>query len=133
MTGRTRILIVDDEEDFCFFVKGNLEYGGQFVVTTTNTGQDGIRLARKQHPDLILLDILMPDMSGDEVASILLHEHSSTKDIPIIFLTAVATQREVGSGTMRNIGGKNVIAKPVEIEDLAECINTVMLKPAGRR
>ena len=132
MTGRTRILIVDDEEDFCFFVKGNLEYSGQFVVTTANTGQDGIRLARKQHPDLILLDILMPDMSGDEVASIL-HECSSTKDIPIIFLTAVATHREVGSGTMRNIGGKNVIAKPVETEDLAKCINTVIPKLAGRR
>ncbi len=69
MGDRKRILIVDDEEDFCFFVKGNLEHGGQFEVTTANRGEAGIRVARKELPDLILLDILMPDMKGDQVAA----------------------------------------------------------------
>lgn len=124
MGDRKRILIVDDEEDFCFFVKGNLEHGGQFEVTTANRGEAGIRVARKELPDLILLDILMPDMKGDQVAAAL-SEDPKTKNIPIIFLTAVATTREIEPGKMKRIGGQNFIAKPVEPEDLIECIKDI--------
>ena len=61
------ILIVDDEEDFCHFVKLNLEQTGNFDVLTAFNGADGISMAQRYQPDLILLDIIMPNMTGTQV------------------------------------------------------------------
>lgn len=116
------ILAVDDEESFTFFVKLNLQNDPRydFNVTTANSGEEGLRLARKIRPDLILLDIMMPDMSGTEVAEKLL-EDPRTKNIPIIFLTAVVQKDEVTEegGIM---GGREFIAKPVEKDELIDRI-----------
>ena len=57
------ILIIDDEEDFCHFIKLNLEQTGKFEVVTASNGPDGISLANRYQPDLILLDIIMPNMT----------------------------------------------------------------------
>ena len=110
------ILIVDDEEDFCFFVKLNLEQTGKFDVLTATSGAEGIKMAIKYQPDLILLDIIMPNMPGTQVAEELLN-HKATKDIPIIFVTAIVKRGEVGPRDDK-IGGRYFIFKPVKLDEL---------------
>ncbi len=125
MPDRARILLIDDEKDFCFFTGTNLEQTGDYEVMTTTRGREGIDLAREKRPDLILLDINMPEMSGPEVAEILFSD-PRTKEIPVIFLTAVITKEEVGSETVGRIGGRRFIAKPVDVESLSGCIKDVL-------
>jgi CheY-like chemotaxis protein len=113
---KIRILLIDDEEDFGFFMKLNLEKTGRFEVTTTTSGTKGLILASKERPDLILLDIIMPELSGGHVAEQLL-ENPETANIPVLFITAIASRTDVQSqrGT---IGGRSFIAKPVSSEEL---------------
>lgn len=120
-----KILLIDDEEDFCFFVKGNLEGTGNYKVLAVNRGREGIDLARRTRPDLILLDMIMPGMSGDEVA-LELGRDPVTQNIPIIFLTAIVTKDETGQDNFSQIGGRNFIAKPIHTQGLTRAIETVL-------
>jgi len=117
---KKKILIVDDEENFTKLVKLNLEKTGEYEVKVENKGPQGLVTAKEFKPDLILLDILMMDMDGGEVAYQLKNDEE-TKNIPIVFLTAVAMKEEVekSSGV---IGGHPFIAKPVTAEELIDCI-----------
>ncbi|MBZ0157352.1 MAG: response regulator [Alphaproteobacteria bacterium] len=124
MAEKTTILLIDDEEDFAYFVKLNLERTGRFSVETVSRGAEGARTARTIKPDLILLDLLMPDMDGTEVAE-QLRESPATRDIPIVFLTALAQKAEVEASD-GVIGGRNYIAKPVEPGELAQRIETLL-------
>ncbi len=110
------ILLVDDEDDFCHFVKLNLEQTGKFDVLTANNGPDGIAMAQRHQPDLILLDIIMPKMSGTQVAEALRND-KATKDIPIIFVTAIVKRGEVSAADYQ-FGGNYFIFKPVQLEEL---------------
>jgi CheY-like chemotaxis protein len=121
---KKKILLIDDEEDFCFFVKLNLEKTDNFEVLTTTSGSKGIIMASKEQPDLILLDIIMPEISGGQVAEQLL-ESPRTRDIPVLFITAIASRREVQSQE-GIIGGRQFIAKPVTPEELMLKINRVL-------
>lgn len=116
------ILAIDDEESFTFFVKLNLqtETRYDFKVTTANNGDAGLKLAKTTRPDLILLDIMMPDMCGTEVAEKLLLD-PRTKDIPIIFITAVVQKNEI-EDEVGLIGGREFIAKPVSKDELVSRI-----------
>jgi DNA-binding response OmpR family regulator len=125
MESKKKILLIDDEKDFCFFVKGNLESTGEFEVITTTSGKKGIKLACEEKPDLIFLDLNMPEMSGSEVAQNL-RDRSETKKIPLIFLTALITEDEMGTESMANIGGYNYIAKPVTTKELIAVIKKIL-------
>lgn len=126
MNNKRKVLIIDDEEDFCHFVKLNLERSGQFEVLVATKAMAGIGMAKKNLPDLILLDILMPDMDGSLVAETLLQE-PATKKIPILFLTALAQKNEVeSSGGI--IGGRTFLAKPITPDELVARINSVLEK-----
>jgi CheY-like chemotaxis protein len=117
---RTKILIVDDEENFTRLVKSNLERTGKYEVRIENKGVLGLIAAKEFSPDLILLDVMMPDMDGGDVCSQMENDRE-VKDIPIVFLTAIVSKEET-----RNydeiIGGRPFIAKPVDIEDLIDII-----------
>jgi len=82
-----KILIIDDEKDFCYFVKKNLEAISNYEIITANKGKKGIQIARKEKPDLILLDIMMPGIDGFEVLK-RLKANEKTQDISVIMLTA---------------------------------------------
>ena len=125
MESKKKILLVDDEEDFSFFVKGNLENTGEFDVLVTTSGKEGIKLAREKKPDLIFLDINMPEMSGDEVAQIL-SSRPETKEIPVVFLTALVTKDEVGDESMASLGKYNYIAKPITTKELVTVIKKIL-------
>lgn len=125
MTEKKKVLLIDDEKDLVFFLKANLENTGEYDVLVSTRGDKGIELAQREKPDIILLDILMPEMSGDEVAEILL-ENPVTASIPIIFLTAMVTKKEIGSDVLEKRGGRNFIAKPITTEELVAAIKKVL-------
>lgn len=81
------VLVVDDEPLLCRMVSAMLMRAGYETITATN-GQDALQQATRQPPDLVTLDVMMPDMSGIEVAR-QLRSVSRTADIPIIFVTAL--------------------------------------------
>ncbi len=115
-----RILVVDDEVALTRMVKMNLESAGDFVVRTVNRGSEAISAAREFKPEMIFLDVMMPDMSGDEVA-LELREDPVLAEIPMVFMTAIVTKSETGS-TGTNIGGNEFLAKPVKTEELLAVI-----------
>lgn len=132
MRSKKKVLLIDDESDFCFFVKNNLEQTEEFEVLTATNAVEGIKLARFEMPDLILLDIVMPKMEGSDVAAILLG-NPKTKHIPLIFLTAVVNKDEIGFETIKEIGGQYFIAKPVDTESLVSCIRMILKEKEGYR
>lgn len=126
MDRKIKVLLIDDEEDFCHFVKLNLERTGEFEVLVAAKAMAGIGMAKKNLPDVILLDILMPDMDGSQAAETLLQE-PATKKIPILFLTALAQKKEVeSSGGV--IGGRTFLAKPITADELVARIKSVLEK-----
>lgn len=87
-----KILIVDDEPDV-LEVLGKRLLGAGYQVIKAQSGQEAITKARNELPNLIVLDIIMPDMDGGHVANVL-KEDESTKDIPVVFLTCLYTKQE---------------------------------------
>jgi CheY-like chemotaxis protein len=114
------LLIVDDEPSFTRMVKRTLELTGRYRVRTENRGEAAIEAAREMHPDLILLDVMMPDVDGPEVAA-RLRDDPGLRHIPVVFLTAIVTKEET-SATGSEIAGNPFLAKPVGTEDLIACI-----------
>jgi len=124
MPDKKKIMIIDDEETLCHLVQLNLESTGRFEVIAATDPREGIRLVRMHHPDLILLDLMMPYMEGSEVAEHLM-EFEDTKDIPIVFLTALAEKNRV-SANMGTIAGREFIAKPVTTSELVKRIDAIL-------
>ena len=121
---KKRILVIDDEKEFTELVKLNLELTGKFEVRQENKGSHGFVTAKKFKPDLILLDILMPDLGGAEVAYQLKNDNE-TKDIPIVFLTAIITREETDQQSSI-VGGHPFIAKPVTTKQLIAAVNKIV-------
>jgi CheY-like chemotaxis protein len=124
---KTKVLVIDDEEDFCFFVRENLTALNRFDVVIANSGRRGLELARSESPDIILLDMVMPDMSGEQVWE-RLQETSLTGNIPVVFLTALATRAETGEKVYKKIGQHWFIAKPVRTKELARAIEQLLVE-----
>ena len=117
---KKKILIIDDEEEFSNFVKINLENVGKYEAKTQSNAALAINVIKQYKPDLIFLDILMPQISGTELYS-QIKEEEDIKNIPIIFLTAIADKKEVRE-TEGNLGGHTFIAKPVSTDELIKVI-----------
>ena len=120
---RSKILVIDDEEDFCEFVKWSLEKTGRFDVLVSTDGPSGITLAQTEAPELILLDIKMPQMNGAEVADHLLHS-DDTRDIPIAFITGLLQKKEVSKRRVY-IHGFPFITKPITKDELVKQVDSV--------
>ncbi|MDD4182667.1 MAG: response regulator [Candidatus Omnitrophica bacterium] len=84
---RKKVLIIDDEESFCKLVKMNLELDESFKVETATDGKKGLELAKRFKPDVIILDIMMPKMSGFEVLE-KIKKDPQTITIPVVMLSA---------------------------------------------
>jgi two-component system, sensor histidine kinase and response regulator len=123
MAERSKILVIDDEEDFCEFVKWSLEKTGRFDVLVSTDGPSGIALAQTEVPELILLDIKMPQMNGAEVADHLLHS-DDTRDIPIAFITGLLQKKEVSKRRVY-IHGFPFITKPITKDELVQQVDSV--------
>jgi DNA-binding response OmpR family regulator len=117
-----KVLIADDEEDTRQFLVEFLNELGH-TVTAVASGKQAITAATNELPDVILLDVMMPEMSGLEACQIL-KEQPETKDIPIIFVTAKATVNDQLKGL--HIGAHDYINKPYRITELAARLNAAV-------
>ncbi|TXG99488.1 MAG: response regulator [Rhodocyclaceae bacterium] len=119
------ILIVDDEKINVTLFSAQLN-NANYATLTANSGQEALQLAREKHPDLILLDVMMPDMDGFEVAS-RLKSHEATKNIPIIMVTALDDHESMLKGL--ECGAEEFLSKPVlTVELLLRVRNLLKLK-----
>jgi two-component system alkaline phosphatase synthesis response regulator PhoP len=116
------ILIIDDEADIRDILSYNLKKEGYDVLTAEN-GKTGIEIAKKKIPDLILLDIMMPEMDGIEACELLKAENE-TKDILICFLTARSEDYSQIAGF--NAGADDYVYKPVKPKLLVSRINAIL-------
>jgi CheY-like chemotaxis protein len=110
------VLIIDDEDDIREIASLALETGGDFDVTTADSGLNGLTQASARHPDIILLDVMMPEMDGPSTYR-RLQESEETRSIPVIFLTAkvqTADRRKLAG-----LGALGIIAKPFDPMQLA--------------
>ena len=120
-----KILVVDDERATTLLLGKRLEETGRYEVRTENSGAAALVAANEFHPDLILLDVMMPELEGDEVAA-LLKASPETADIPVVFLTSIVTQEEIGGATALVVGGNRFLAKPVDPDKVIDCVDEVL-------
>jgi len=126
---KTRILVVDDEVDVSFMLKLTLEQSGEFEVREENDSTRAVASVREFLPLLILMDVLMPELDGGDVAA-LLDADPELSGIPILFLTAAVLKEEVNS-SHGMLGGRRFLAKPVEPLELIRAIHEAMANGAG--
>jgi two-component system alkaline phosphatase synthesis response regulator PhoP len=118
----TRVLVIDDEAPIRLLCRVNLEAEGMEVLEASD-GPTGLEEARREKPDVILLDVMMPALDGWRVAEQLLDD-ASTQDIPIIFLTARAEFRDRARGL--DIGGVDYVTKPFNPLELAPLVRDLL-------
>jgi two-component system, OmpR family, response regulator len=115
-----QVLVVDDEPNIRELVQVALKFHG-CSVTTAATGKDALRQAETDQPDLIVLDVMLPDMDGFEVCRRL---RSAGNEVPVIFLTARDTSSDTVTGLA--IGGDDYVTKPFSVEALVARVRAVL-------
>lgn len=122
-----KVLLVDDEAGFTNLLKMNLERTGEYEVRIENNSTLAISAARAFQPDIILLDVVMPEMDGGDVEAQLAQD-PQLSSVPIIMLTALVDSTEVPEGTVAQSGSHIVMPKPVDLPLLLRAIAET-LKP----
>lgn len=121
---KKRILVVDDEKAITHFLKTNLERTGTYEVREENKGEHALAAALEFRPDLILLDVVMPDLDGAQVAS-QIKADGRLRDTRIVFLTGILDKQEAGPGATV-IGGSHFIAKPIDLKELIQSLEKLL-------
>ena len=121
-----KVLVVDDEPNIRELVQVALKFHG-CAVTTSATGMDALALASAAKPDLIVLDVVLPDIDGFEVCRRL---RAIDNDVPVIFLTARDTTSDTVTGL--TLGGDDYITKPFSVEALVARVRAVLRRAAKR-
>ncbi len=122
--GEARILVVDDEPTILELLSGSLRFAG-FDVVTAASGADALRAVAASRPDLVLLDVMMPDGDGFEVVR---QMRASGPQVPVIFLTARGAVRERVAGL--TLGGDDYVAKPFSLDEVLARIRAVLRRSA---
>jgi len=118
----TRVLVIDDEAPIRLLCRVNLEAAKMEVLEAEN-GPAGLEAARRERPDVILLDVMMPGMDGWQVLEELLADER-TQEVPIVFLTARAELRDQARGL--ELGGVDYITKPFNPVELAPLVEELL-------
>jgi two-component system alkaline phosphatase synthesis response regulator PhoP len=124
---KQKILAVDDEEDILELLRFNLTKEG-LVVVCAASGEEALKSAHSQRPDLILLDLMLPGMDGLEVARRLKKE-DATKDIPVIMVTAKGEEADIVTGL--EVGAEDYITKPFSRKVLIARVRAVLRRKAS--
>lgn len=123
-----RVLVAEDEPDIRGLIVFSLEYAGYEVIEALN-GDEAIRLAESEQPDLILLDVRMPRINGYDACA-MLKSQESTRGIPVVFLSARGQETEIKRGL--ELGAEEYILKPFAPDELYERVGGI-LERLGRR
>lgn len=126
MIKETRILLIDDHQTVFRLLEAIVRIKG-YKLLYAESGQQGIVMARQEKPDLILLDVMMPDIDGFKVCQYL-KDNDSTKDIPVMFLTARGAEDDMATG--RKAGAAGFMTKPFQTIDVLKQIERIL---AGER
>ncbi|MDH2429518.1 response regulator transcription factor [Sphaerisporangium sp. TRM90804] len=116
-----RLLVVDDEPTVRELLSATLRFAG-FDVTSAATGAEAVEAARDQPPDLVLLDVMLPDLDGFEVVRRL--REQSRPPVPVLFLTARDSPKDKVTGL--TLGGDDYVTKPFDLEELIARIRAVL-------
>jgi len=119
---KKKVLIVDDEPSIVEIVKLELHFHG-YEAITASSGKEGLEKCKRLKPDVVIMDIMMPGMTGNQVAEEIKND-LSTSHIPIIFLTGMVRTKEVPKD--RLMGGQYFLAKPFKCEDLLSMLRKVL-------
>ena len=123
--GEARLLVVDDEPTILELLAGTLRFAG-FDVQTAVSGAEALRAAAADRPDLILLDVMMPDCDGFEVVRRI---RSGGPRVPVIFLTARDTEADKVAGL--TLGGDDYVTKPFSLDEVLARIRAVLRRSRG--
>ncbi len=122
------VLVVDDEEHITELVAMGLGYNG-FEVEREGTGRGALTSIERRRPDLVVLDVMLPDLDGFEVARRLRQAEGAGTRVPVIFLTAKDTTQDKVEGL--RLGSDDYVTKPFSIEELIERVKAVLRRTAG--
>jgi DNA-binding response OmpR family regulator len=125
----TKILIAEDERDIRDLVMFSLQFGGFQVVQASN-GVEAVERAQAELPDLILMDVRMPKMTGYEACKAL-KAIPAMRDIPVVFLSAKGQETEIQTGL--EVGAEEYILKPFAPDELSKQVKAVLERVAQRR
>src|SRR4051794_31744446 len=125
---KPHVLVVDDEEHITELVAMGLGYNG-FDVERVSTGRGALTAVEERRPDLIVLDVMLPDLDGFEVARRLRQEEGAGTRVPVIFLTARDTTQDKVQGL--RLGSDDYVTKPFSIEELIERVKAVLRRASG--
>lgn len=121
---RKRVLIIDDEKEFCQLIRTHLEADGKVEVFAATSGKDGVDATREIKPDLVLLDIMMPGgMDGFDVLK-LLKKDPRTVAIPVVMLTVMRDDASKIEATQ--LYDEDYITKPVKLKELKVRIEKIL-------
>jgi two-component system alkaline phosphatase synthesis response regulator PhoP len=125
---RHRVLIVEDEQDIADLIKHALERGGDTDAEIVGSGDDALRVVRQQPPDLIILDLNLPVLSGREVCRIL-RSGDVAPQVPIIMLTARTSEDDRVAGLEQ--GADDYVTKPFSLRELSARVRAVLRRGAA--
>jgi DNA-binding response OmpR family regulator len=124
MNENKKIVVIDDEPSVQDVVRAYLEKDG-YLVYVAASGRDGLALAERTKPGLVVLDLMLPDVSGEEVC----REIRSRSDVPILMLTAKAAEEERVGGLM--LGADDYLVKPFSPRELVARVRAVLRRTTG--
>jgi DNA-binding response OmpR family regulator len=124
-----KILIAEDERDIRELVNFSLQFGGFMVVQAAN-GAEAVEQAQRELPDLILMDVRMPKMTGYEACR-QMKSMPELRDIPVVFLSAKGQESEIQTGL--EAGAEEYILKPFAPDELVKQVQAVLDRVAARR
>jgi CheY-like chemotaxis protein len=124
-----KILIAEDERDIRELVSFSLQFGGFTVVQAAN-GAEAVEFAQKERPDLILMDVRMPKMTGYEACR-QMKTMEAVRDIPVVFLSAKGQESEIQTGLA--VGAEEYILKPFAPDELVKQVQAVLDRVIKRR
>ncbi len=124
MNKRKKVLVIDDEKDILEFVRFNLEQEN-FDVISSIDGLQGLNLVREQHPDIIILDLMLPNIDGLDICKIIKND-SKISTIPIIMLSAKSAESDIVIGL--ELGADDYMTKPFSVKELIARIKVNLRK-----
>lgn len=120
----TKILVVEDERDIRDLITYTLQFAGYDVIGAVN-GEEAVNKTRTELPDLVLMDVRMPKMTGYEACRLIKAEEA-TRMIPVVFLSAKGQEVEINAGI--NSGAEEYILKPFSPDQLTERVKVILRK-----